>query len=97
MTTKRFQNIYENPTQNPRVAISFTVPIFDWGEKKARVRAQKVAQNINKLDFHEDKVDIELNIRQVWRSLENLRTQIEIAEQNVLNAQRTYDEPDPLS
>ena len=88
---KRFQNIYENPTQNPRVAISFTVPIFDWGEKKARVRAQKVAQNINKLDFHEDKVDIELNIRQVWRSLENLRTQIEIAEQNVLNAQRTYD------
>ena len=77
---KRFQNIYENPTQNPRVAISFTVPIFDWGEK-----------NINKLDFHEDKVDIELNIRQVWRSLENLRTQIEIAEQNVLNAQRTYD------
>ena len=88
---KRFQNIYENPTQNPRVAISFTVPIFDWGEKKARVRAQKVAQNINKLDFHEDKVDIELNIRQVWRSLENLRTQIEIAEQNVLNAKRTYD------
>lgn len=88
---KRFQNIYENPTQNPRVAISFTVPIFDWGEKKARVRAQKVAQNINKLDFHEDKVDIELNIRQVWRSLENLRTQIEIAVQNVLNAQRTYD------
>lgn len=88
---KRFQNIYENPTQNPRVEISFTVPIFDWGEKKARVRAQKVAQNINKLDFHEDKVDIELNIRQVWRSLENLRTQIEIAEQNVLNAQRTYD------
>ena len=88
---KRFDKIYENPTQNPRVAISFTVPIFDWGEKKARIRAQKVAQNINKLDFHEDKVDIELNIRQVWRSLENLRTQIKIAEQNVTNAQLTYD------
>lgn len=87
----RFDRIYENPTQNPRVAISFTVPIFDWGEKKARIRAQKVAQNINKLDFHEDKVDIELNIRQVWRSLENLRTQIKIAEQNVKNAQLTYD------
>lgn len=87
----RFDKIYENPTQNPRVAISFTVPIFDWGEKKARIRAQKVAQNINKLDFHEDKVDIELNIRQVWRSLENLRTQIKIAQQNVENAQLTYD------
>ena len=42
-------------------------------------------------EFHEEKVDIELNIRQVWRSLENLRTQIKIAEQNVQNAQLTYD------
>lgn len=88
---RHLENIYQNPTQNPRVAISFTVPLFDWGEKKARIKAQKVAQKINELDFHEDKVDIELNIRQVWRSLENLRTQIKIAEQNVKNAQLTYD------
>ena len=84
-------DIYNNPTQNPRVAISFSVPIFDWGEKKARVKAQEVAQKINELEFYEDKVNIELNIRQTWRSLENLLTQIKIAEQNVLNAQRTYD------
>ena len=71
--------------------ISFTVPIFDWGEKRARIKAQKVAQQINELEFHEEKVDIELNIRQVWRSLENLRTQIKIAEQNVQNAQLTCD------
>ena len=76
---------------NPRVAISFSVPIFDWGEKKARVKAQEVAQKINRLEFHEDKVNIELNIRQTWRSLENLLSQIKIAEQNVANAQRTYD------
>ena len=83
--------VYNNPTQNPRVSISFAVPIFDWGEKKARIKAQKMAQRINELDFQEDKVDIELNIRQVWRNLENLRTQIKIAEQNVQNAQLTYD------
>lgn len=88
---RKFGDIYENPTQNPRVAISFTVPIFDWGEKRARVKAQKVAQKINELEFQEDKINIELNIRQTWRSLENLRTQIKIAEQNVKNAQLTYD------
>ena len=87
----KFNKLYDNPTQNPRIAISFTVPLFDWGEKKARIRAQKVAQTINKLEFQEDKIDIELNIRQTWRSLENLRTQIKIAEQNVKNAQLTYD------
>ncbi len=86
-----FGRIYDNPTQNPRVAINFTVPIFDWGEKKARIRAQEAAQKVNQLDYHEDKIGIELNIRQVCRSLENLWTQIRIAEQNVRNAQLTYD------
>ncbi len=61
------------------------------GEKKARVKAQEVAQKINRLEFHEDKVNIELNIRQTWRNLENLLSQIKIAKQNVANAQRTYD------
>ncbi len=86
-----FSGIYNNPTQNPRIAISFTVPIFDWGEKKARVRAQKTAQTIAKLEHENEKVNIELNIRQVWRRLENLRTQINIAKKNVRNAQLTYD------
>lgn len=91
MITDHLEKIYNNPTQNPRVAISFSVPIFDWGEKKARVKAQEVAQKINRLEFHEDKVNIELNIRQTWRNLENLLSQIKIAKQNVANAQRTYD------
>jgi outer membrane protein TolC len=88
---KALGKVYDNPTQNPRVAITFAIPIFDWGEKKARIRAQKVAQNINELNREEDKVSIELDIRQTWRSLENLRTQIELAVQNVRNAQLTYD------
>ncbi|GHT28985.1 membrane protein [Bacteroidia bacterium] len=86
-----FNKVYDNPTQNPRIAISFSVPIFDWGEKKARVRAQEVSKRINELNVQEDKVDIELNIRQTCRSLQNLKTQIQIAEQNVTNAQLTYD------
>ncbi len=88
---KNLSKVYDNPTQNPRISVSFTVPLFDWGEKKARIRAQKVAQMINQLDTREEKVDIELNIRKTWRSLENLKTQIKIAEQNVTNAQLTYD------
>lgn len=88
---KNLGNIYENPTQDPRVAVSFNVPIFDWGEKKARIRAQKTAQKINELNFQNERTDIELNIRQTCRNLENLRRQIDIAEQNVKNAQLTYD------
>lgn len=88
---ERFENIYDNPTQNPRVAISLAVPIFDWGEKRARVRAQRVAQTLAKLEQENLRIDIELDVRQTWRRLENLRTQIDIAEKSVRNAQLTYD------
>ena len=86
-----FGNIYNSPTQNPRIAINFTIPIFDWGEKKARIRAEEAAQQVNELDSEQERIAIELNIRQVCRSLENLWTQIKIAEQNVRNAQLAYD------
>ncbi len=88
---ERLHNIYDNPTQNPRISVSLTVPIFDWGEKRARVRAQKVAQTLAKLEQENLKIDIELDVRQTWRRLENLRTQIDIAETSVRNAQLTYD------
>jgi outer membrane protein TolC len=86
-----FGRMYDNPTQNPKIAINFTIPIFDWGEKKARIRAEEAAQKINRLDTRQDKIEIELDIRQICRSLEYLWTQIKIAEQNVQNAQLNYD------
>lgn len=88
---ERFDQMYDNPTQNPRIAVSLTVPIFDWGEKKARVRAQRVAQTLAKLEHENLRIDIELEVRQTWRRLENLRSQIDIAETSVRNAQLTYD------
>lgn len=83
--------LYDQPTQSPRVAVSFMVPLFDWGEKKARVKAQETAILINQLEKTENVKDIELGIRKTYRNLENNLRQIEIAEQNVKNAQLTYD------
>jgi len=88
---KRLPNVYDNPTQNPRVSISFSVPIFDWGENKNRVKAQRVAQNIAEIQYESDKTGIELNIRQTCRSLASLRTRISIEKQSVTNAQLNFD------
>jgi outer membrane protein TolC len=87
----RFANIYETPTQSPSVSVSFTVPLFDWGEQKKRIKAQQTAQTIARLNQDNQKFDIELNIRQTWRSLENLRANMTIEEKKVRNAQLTYD------
>jgi len=86
---ERFGNIYETPTNSPRVSISFTVPIFDWGQQKARVNAQKVAQTLAKLNYDNEVVSIEQDIRSSLRNLENYSNELTIQELTVKNALRT--------
>jgi Outer membrane protein len=88
---ERFANIYETPTQSPGVAVSLSVPIFDWGQRRARIRAQQTAQTIAQLQYDVEVVDIELAIRETLRQLENYRTQVSISEKNVANSQLQYE------
>jgi outer membrane protein TolC len=76
---------------NPRVAISFSIPIFDWGEKRARMEAANASREIKTIDLEVEKNNIMIGIRKVYRNLQNLENQILIAEQNVKNANLTYD------
>ncbi len=84
-------DIYQNPTNNPRVALSFNVPLYDWGEKKARIKAQEANIETQKLNLTEEKKQITVDIRKVYRSIQNLVNQIAIASQNEKNAQLTYE------
>jgi outer membrane protein len=88
---ERPYDIYDVPEVNPRVAISFNIPIFDWGENRARMDAANASLEIKKIDVEVEKNDIMINIRKVYRNLQNLENQILIAEQNVRNATLTYD------
>ena len=88
---ERLGDIYKTPTNNPRVALSFNIPIFDWGERKARIKAQEIAIEMHNLETDEEKKAIEIAIRKSYRNLNNLLTQISIAEKSVKNAQLTYD------
>ena len=86
-----FNHLYDNPTNNPRVSISFSVPIFDWGARKARIKAQEIGRKMFELSADEELKSIEMNVRSTCRSLDNLVEQISIAEQSQRNAQLTYD------
>lgn len=89
--SERAPDIYAVPDVNPRVAVSFNIPIFDWGEKRARIDAANASREIRQIDLEVEKNDIMINIRKVYRNLQNLENQIVIAEQNVKNAKLTYD------
>ena len=86
-----FNKIYDHPTNNPRVSMSLSIPLFDWGERKARIKAQEIAIKMYDMETVEERKSIEIAVRKSCRSLRNLEAQIAIAEQSVQNAQLTYD------
>lgn len=88
---EKIQNVYDRPTNNPRVSVTLSIPIFDWGERKARIKAQKLATELFDMQTEEEEKSIEIAVRKSCRSLNNLEAQIAIAEQSMKNAQLTYD------
>ena len=84
-------NIFDRSTKSPRISLGFNIPIFDWGQRKARIRAQEAVINSQKLNLTNQQTQIQIDIRQVVRNLSNLKNQIEIALQNQKNSQLTYD------
>ena len=85
------KNIYDKPTQSPHYGITFNVPIFDWGQRAALIRAQNAVIKTQILNYSNQDIQIKVDIRQVIRNLSNLKDQISIALQNQKNSQLTYD------
>ncbi len=88
---EEISNLFLNPTKSPRASVTLSIPIFDWGARKARIRAAEISVQSQEIDFQSQKNDIIINIRKTYRNLNNLIRQINIAEQNERNAQLTYE------
>jgi len=88
---EKFGNVYENPTDNENVSLSLTIPLWDWGERKSRIKATEASIETANITLEEEQNNIILGVRKVYRNLLNLQNQIEIARRSVTNAQLTYD------
>lgn len=84
-------DVYDKPTRSPQVMVTFNIPIWDWGERKSRIKAAEAAIRIEEINLGAERTNVELAIRQTFRSLQNLSMQIMIARQNEKNAQLTYE------
>ena len=88
---EKFGNVYANPTDNESVSLSLTIPLWDWGERKSRIKASEASIETAYIVLDEEQNNIIIGIRKVYRNLLNLQNQIEIARKSVTNAQLTYD------
>lgn len=90
-TDPGFGKIYDSPNIDQVIAVTVDIPLFDWGQKRHIVAASQAQVDSQRLSASEEIKNIKLEIREAYRSLQNQKTQIEIAEINVVNAQRTYE------
>lgn len=88
---RELNKVFDAPTNSPSIALNFNIPLFDWGEKKARIKAQEASIESQKLSFSDEQNRIIIGIRQAYRNILNQLNQIEIAEQSQTNAQLTYE------
>ena len=58
---------------------------------KARIKATEASIETANITLEEERNNIILGVRKVYRNLLNLQNQIEISRQSVINAQLTYD------
>lgn len=88
-----FSQIYseQNRQDNQQVSLTLSIPIFDWGERKSLIKASEAQLESSHVSYETELVDIEVDIRQIYRNLNNYLTQIEIAKKKIENAQRTYE------
>ncbi len=90
-TNTKLPNIYDSPTQNQEVRLSFDIPLWDWGERNSRIKASQVTIDKSKVSYEQQKNSIIISIRQAYRSLQNQVIQVELQRQNVRTAQLTYE------
>ena len=88
----QFQNVYDSSNTDKQIALSFNIPVFDWGQKQHRLAAtQASVDTAAALGERAAESRSPPSIRQAYRNLQNQKRQIEIAEINIKNAERTYE------
>jgi outer membrane protein TolC len=90
-TDDEFGTIYDSPTRNQSFMFTVNIPLYDWGQKKHRMAADRTQVDNAELTAREEHKQIVYEVRETFRNLQNQETQIEIAEKNVVNARRTYE------
>lgn len=88
---EKLTNIYENPTRSPSINLTLNIPIFDWGKRKAQIKAKEAAIKSKQLSFEQEKLGIIISLRKISRTLDNLYRKIDIQDKRLRNSNLTYE------
>ena len=89
-TIQRSANDFKNRPINYGVGLTLSVPLLDWGENKARVRAAEARQRQNYLAKEELERSIETETRNAVAQLNNNLKRLQLLEKNVSIAEKSF-------
>jgi outer membrane protein len=84
------RRVYDKPSRSPSIGVSLSIPLYDWGERKARIKAQEATLQSSKIDLEVQQTDIRVEIGELCRNLENYKSQMDIERQSQRNAELAY-------
>ncbi len=83
-------NLQDRPG-NFNAALTISIPIFDWGENRARVNAARAVLEENMLQLKGEKISIEREIRNLTEQLTSSLRRLELLEKNVIVAEKSFE------
>ena len=96
---ERFQSIWEHYDNTNSITINAYVPIWDWGQRRARIEAQKISLEREDLRIDERQKEIRIDINNAIINLNeyqarasNMQDNIKIAEDILQESIKQYEE-----
>jgi outer membrane protein len=97
MQDPHFDRLWTEPRNSYTVDVTATIPIWDWGQRKYRVQASEINLQRTRLSTEEAMTDIETNVRNQVRNLEeyqqralNMQENRELAHEITLSTIERY-------
>ena len=84
MRDQIWNDLFGEPEDSYSVSVNANLPIWDWGERKARIQAQRIGLEQNRLRFEEEQLEIEADIA-------NQITSLQENEERVFSMQNNFD------
>jgi outer membrane protein TolC len=84
-------DVYQNPTQQQQVNLSFNVPVLDWGRNKSRMRTAIANKKVTDFTIDQDEINFKQGVMTQARQFEMLRLQIEITKKSDQVATERYN------
>lgn len=90
-TSADIQRLYEDPENRQFFTVGFEIPIFNWGQNRAEIKAARNQQAETANTIAYQKLQFDLSVRSTVREFSQLQNQVELAEISDDIAERRYD------